>query len=61
MAAAGAIAGLGPNNHAVAANDTECVRLFLEAGGSMSGHDFGTDYEKHALELVGSYCHFKFC
>jgi hypothetical protein len=50
----GAVAGLGPGNHAVAANDTECVRLFLEAGGSMSGHDFGADYEKHALELVRS-------
>ena len=50
----GAISGLGPNNHATASNDSECVRQYIEAGGAMNGHDFGDDYEKHVVELVTS-------
>lgn len=48
----GAIQGLGPGNHAVAANDSDCVRAFLNAGGSMNGHDFGNNYERLVVELV---------
>jgi beta-glucosidase len=42
----GAITGLGPKNHATAANDEECVQQFIEAGGSMNGHDFGECFPK---------------
>ena len=34
--------------HYVAQDDQDAVRLFLEAGGSVNGHDFGNDYEVHA-------------
>jgi len=50
----GAITGLGKGNHAVAATDEECVQQFIEAGGSMNGHDFGDQYEIHAANLVKS-------
>ena len=50
----GAISGLGPNNHAVAANDSECVRQFLVAGGSLNGHDMGARYETLVVALVAS-------
>jgi beta-glucosidase len=48
----GAITGLGPDNHAVAASDEECVKMFIEAGGSVNGHDFGNNYEKLIVGLV---------
>ena len=48
----GAISGLGPGNHASASNDSECVRQFIDAGGSVNGHDFGDNYEVHVCELV---------
>jgi beta-glucosidase len=50
----GAISGLGPNNHAIAANDSDCVRQFLEAGGALNGHDFEPNYESLVVELVTS-------
>jgi beta-glucosidase len=50
----GAISGLGPSNHGVAANDSECVRQFLVAGGSVNGHDMGTNYETLVVALVTS-------
>ena len=52
----GAISKLGPgdDNHAVAANDTECVRMYIAAGGSVNGHDFGSEYEQHVASLVQS-------
>ena len=30
--------------------DAECVKLFLEAGGSVNGHDFGDNYEVCELQ-----------
>jgi beta-glucosidase len=48
----GAISGLGEGNHAVAATDADCVRMFIEAGGSVNGHDFGDNYEKLVVGLV---------
>ena len=50
----GAISGLGPQNHAVAANDSDCVRQFLEAGGAVNGHDMGAGYEQLVVALVAS-------
>jgi len=50
----GAISGLGLSNHAVAANDSEAVRMFLTAGGSVNGHDFGSNYEQLVVGLVES-------
>ena len=50
----GAISGLGPGNHATAANDSECVRQFLSAGGSVNGHDFGDNYELLVAQLVAA-------
>eukprot|EP00040_Diaphanoeca_grandis_P028777 m.167146 g.167146 ORF g.167146 m.167146 type:complete len:979 (+) comp31454_c0_seq3:101-3037(+) len=50
----GAIQGLGPDNHAVAANDSDCIRQFLEAGGSVNGHDMGDNYETLIVGLVTS-------
>jgi len=48
----GAISGLGKGNNATAENNSECVRQFLEAGGSVHGHDFGDNYEKLVIKLV---------
>ena len=50
----GAISGLGPNNHAVASNDSECIRQFLVAGGAVNGHDMGAKYETLVAALVVS-------
>ena len=45
---------MGPSNHAIAANDSECVRQFLAAGGAVNGHDFGAAYEQLIVSLVSS-------
>jgi len=50
----GAISGLGPRNHAIAANDSDCVRVFLEAGGSVNGHDFNENWESLVINLATS-------
>ena len=50
----GAIEGLGPRNHAIAQNDSDCVRQYLTAGGSLNGHDFGDAYENLVVALVTS-------
>lgn len=50
----GAISMLGPSRHAVAANDSECVRMYIEAGGSVNGHDFDANYEKLVAGLIKS-------
>lgn len=50
----GAISMLGPSQHAVAANDSECVRMYIEAGGSVNGHDFDANYEKLVAGLIKS-------
>ena len=47
----GAISGLFKTHH-VAANASEAVRMWLEAGGSVNGHDFGANYEKLIVGLV---------
>jgi hypothetical protein len=48
----GAVEMLGPASHAVAANDSECVRMYIAAGGSVNGHDFSDNYEKLVAELI---------
>ena len=50
----GAIVGLGPKNHAVAVDDADCVRQFLEAGGALNGHDFEPHYEDLIVSLISS-------
>eukprot|EP00039_Didymoeca_costata_P020732 m.342240 g.342240 ORF g.342240 m.342240 type:complete len:962 (-) comp21136_c0_seq1:76-2961(-) len=50
----GAIERLGPSTHYVAFNDSDCVRQFLEAGGSVNGHDFEGSYESIIVNLTRS-------